>query len=341
MKALVTGGAGFIGSHIVDAYLAAGLDVVVVDDLSTGDRARLAPAARFVELDIRDPGLAAVFERERPDVVNHQAALANVRESLQAPLLYADVNVLGSLNVIFASTGGAIYGEPQSLPVTEDHPRRPLDPYGASKDHVERYLQFYRDNYGLASTILRYANVYGPRQDPRGEAGVVAVFAGQMLRGTTPVIFGSGAQVRDFTYVSDVVQANLLALTCGDNQVLNISSGVGTSISQLYTLLAELTEFQGTPGYGPAVCGAVDKIRLDHTRVRQVLGWVPQVSLAEGLARTIAYMAAHLPGHPTSVSTTHNGKGNGYGTTSGEHQLVAGSRRPGAAGGPCAGRARA
>ncbi|HUG44265.1 MAG TPA: NAD-dependent epimerase/dehydratase family protein, partial [Acidobacteriota bacterium] len=208
MKILGTGGAGFIGSHIVDAFLSEGHQVCVVDDLSSGRRANVPPGVRLHAVDIRDGDLADVFEEEKPEVVSHQAARANVRESFEKPQLYADVNVVGSVNlleccrqfnvrkVIYASTGGAVYGEPKTLPVPEDHPIDPLDPYGASKHHVEHYLRLYQTNFGLSYTVLRYPNVYGPRQNPYGEAGVVAIFAVKMLKGERPTINGSGKQMR-------------------------------------------------------------------------------------------------------------------------------------------------
>ncbi|HBY96139.1 MAG: NAD-dependent epimerase/dehydratase family protein [Ardenticatenaceae bacterium] len=299
MRILVTGGAGFIGSHVVDAYRAAGHDVAVVDDLSSGQRGHLDPGVRFYQVDIRDSGLDEVFAQEQPEVVSHQAARANVRESMEKPLLYADVNVLGSLNlleccrrhnvrkVIYASTGGATYGEPQFLPVSEDHPINPLDPYGASKHHVEHYLYLYRANYGVGYTILRYPNVYGPRQDPHGEAGVVAIFTGQMLNGGRPQINGSGEQERDFVYVSDVARANLLALERGDGAVYNIGGGVGTSVNCMFVLLARLTGYNQPANHGPARQGEVFKIYLDAIRAREELGWTPQVTLEEGLAWTV------------------------------------------------------
>jgi UDP-glucose 4-epimerase len=306
MKILVTGGAGFIGSHVAEAYLNAGHDVCVVDDLSTGFRHNLPSGVRFYQVDIRSRDLEGVFEKERPEVVNHQAARANVRESLEKPILYADVNILGSLNlleccrkyeakkIIYASTGGAVYGEPEFVPVTEDHPINPLDPYGASKHHVEHYLVLYKHNYGLAYTALRYPNVFGPRQDSTGEAGVVAIFTGIMLKGGQPIINGSGEQQRDFVHVSDVARASVLSLTKGDNQIFNIGSGIGTDVNTIYSNLAELTGFKGAKQHGPAKLGEVSRIFLNAERARTELGWAPQMSLKDGLASTVEYFDVAL-----------------------------------------------
>ena len=302
MKILVTGGAGFIGSHIVDALLSAGHEASVVDDLSSGKRENLRTEARFYEVDIRDERLEDVFVAEKPEVVIHQAARANVRESMEKPLVYADVNVLGSLNlleccrkhavqrVVYASTGGAVYGEPQSLPVTEDHPVNPLDPYGASKHFVEHYLYLYERHYGIQYVALRYPNVYGPRQDPFGEAGVVSIFARQMLDGRQPIINGTGRQERDFIFVGDVVKANLCALERGGGGIYNIGGGEGTSVNRVYELLVGLTGFKGDQVYGPAKEGEVQKIYLDATLAKSVLSWEPSVDLASGLTKTVEYL---------------------------------------------------
>ncbi|MBN1568047.1 MAG: NAD-dependent epimerase/dehydratase family protein [Acidobacteria bacterium] len=301
MRILVTGGAGFIGSHIVDAFLSAGHQLCVVDDLSTGSRRNLNPEVRLHEVDIRDARLAEVFESEKPEIVCHQAARANVRESFEKPLLYAEVNVVGSLNVLeccrrfgvrkilYASTGGAVYGPPQCLPVSEDHAIHPLDPYGASKHHVEHYLHLYQKNFGISFTSLRYPNVYGPRQDPFGEAGVVAIFARLMLDNGRPVINGSGEQERDFVNVLDIARANLLALEKGDQEILNLGSGRGTSVNEVFSVLADLTGFDGDAVYGPAKAGEVYKIYLNADRAKKILGWTPKIGLEEGLGSTVEY----------------------------------------------------
>ncbi len=300
MKILVTGGAGFIGSHVVDAFIAAGHQVAVVDDLSAGKRENLNPKCTFYQVDIRSADLAQVFAKEKPEVVAHQAAKANVRESMVKPILYADVNVLGSLNllencrangvkrIVYASTGGATYGEPQYLPVDENHPVNPLDPYGASKHHVEHYLHLYWLNYKMPYIILRYPNVYGPRQDQLGEAGVVAIFAGKMLKGEQCIIFGAGEQERDFVYVGDIARANLLALDHGESGIYNIGSGVGTSINTIANELKRATGSALPVAHGPAKLGEVWKIYLKADRARKDLGWQPTVSLRDGLARTVA-----------------------------------------------------
>ncbi len=308
MKVLVTGGAGFIGSHIVDALVTRGHHVSVVDDLSTGNREWLSQDARLHEIDIRSPALESVLARERPEVVIHQAARANVRESMRMPLLYADVNTLGSLNlleqcrrqgvrrVVYASTGGAVYGEPLQLPVSEDHPARPLDPYGASKHFFEHYLRLYHVNYGVETVALRYPNVYGPRQDPFGEAGVVAIFTLRMLRGEHPVVNGDGKQERDFVHVSDITRANLLAIEAPWQGICNLGWGLGVSVNQIYDMLAGLTGFAGTKSHGPAKLGEVSRIYLDAGRAREALGWEPRITLPEGLRDTVEFFRARLEG---------------------------------------------
>ncbi len=304
MKILVTGGAGFIGSHVVDMFVAEGHDVVVVDDLSTGRPENVNPRAKLYQMDIRSPELAQVFRAERPEIVDHHAAKANVRESLEKPALYADVNILGSLNLlecarqhgvrkfVYISTGGAEYGEPDYLPVDEGHPIRPLCPYGVSKHTVEHYLYIYNRQYGLDYTTLRYANVYGPRQDPFGEAGVVAIFAQRMLSGKQAVINGAGDQERDFVYVEDYARANVLALAKGGGGTFNLASGHGTSVNEIFRTLARLTNYQLSEVHGPAKPGEVFRIYLSYELARRELGWEPRIGLDDGLARTVAYFSS-------------------------------------------------
>lgn len=303
MRILVTGGAGFIASHVVDTYIAAGHDVAIVDDLSTGHRENLNPAARFYELDIRDPALADVLARERPEVINHHGAQMSVRVSVDDPLRDASINVLGSLNlfecarqagtrkVIYISTGGAAYGEPHYLPCDEGHPIDPLCPYGISKHTPEHYLALYRRLYGVDFTVLRYPNVYGPRQDPFGEAGVIAIFAGQMLRRERVIINGAGEQERDFVAIHDITTANLAALSRGDGEIINLGSGRGVSVNEIFAALAEITGYRQPPLFGPAKSGEVFKIYLTGGKAFNLLGWKPTVSLDTGLAETVAAMA--------------------------------------------------
>ncbi len=300
---IVTGGAGFIGSHIADAFLAAGYRVAVVDNLHTGKRENINPQARFYETDIRDAAaLREIFAAEKPVAVSHQAALADVRGSLTDPARYAEVNVIGTLNlleacraagtvrkIVFASTGGAVYGEPAELPATEACAVRPLDPYGASKAACEHFIDTYRHNYGLNYALLRYGNVYGPRQDPLGEAGVVAIFVGAMLAGRPTVINGDGLQQRDFVYVGDVAQANLRALRAAGSGIYNIGTGVPTDIVTIFRELARATGYTQAERHVAAKAGEVRRTYLNADHARRELGWQAQVSLTDGLARTVAY----------------------------------------------------
>jgi UDP-glucose 4-epimerase len=302
MKVLVTGGAGFIGSHVTDLYLQNGFQVVVVDDLSTGRITNLNPSAAFYQMDIRSPELASIFEKERPDFVNHHAAQMDVRRSVVDPLFDADVNVRGSINllecsrqfgvkrVVYISTGGAVYGEPVYLPCDEDHPVNPICPYGASKHTVEHYLFMYQYNYGLNYTVIRYPNVFGPRQDPHGEAGVVAIFTGQMLAGKQVVINGDGEQERDYVFVADCARANLLALTKDHAPgIFNLGSGQGTTVNQVFENLKSLTNYPLADHHGPAKLGETRRIFLNASKVERELGWKPTVNLEEGLRRTVEY----------------------------------------------------
>lgn len=302
MKVLVTGGAGFIASHVVDMYIQHGYEVVVVDDLSTGRRSNLNPKAKFYHLDIRDESIKDVFEAEKPDFVNHHAAQMDVRRSVAEPLFDASVNILGSINLIecakqfgvkrmvYISTGGAVYGEPEYLPCDEAHPVNPICQYGASKHTVEHYLYMYKINYGLDYTVLRYPNVYGPRQDPHGEAGVVAIFTGQMLRGEQVVINGDGEQERDFVYVGDCASGNLLAVEASHGVgIVNLGSGYGTTVNQIYQKLSEITRYPLSAQYGPPKLGETSKIYLDAGKAARELNWRPIVDLDEGLRRTVDY----------------------------------------------------
>lgn len=299
--ALVTGGAGFIGSHIVDAYLAAGYSVAVLDNLRTGQRRNINSAARLYEVDLRDTAdVEAVLAREKPAVISHQAALADVRESMADPQEYARVNILGTINlleaarahgtrkIVFASTGGAIYGQPDSLPATEASDARPLDFYGVTKLSVELYLDSYQRNYGLDYCALRYGNVYGPRQNIQGEAGVVAIFAGRMLADEPCVIFGDGLQQRDFVYVGDIARANLLAATRGRGRY-NIGTGVPTNIRTVFDMLSELTRYDRAPAQAEARLGEVRASYLDARLAAAELGWRHQTALLEGLTQTLEW----------------------------------------------------
>ena len=301
MRILVTGGAGFIGSNVVDGFLAGGHDVVVVDDLSAGSAANVSRRARLHRVDIRSAELDAVFASERPEVVSHHAAQVSVRRSVDEPILDADVNVLGSLHVleaarrhgvrrvIFASTGGAIYGEMEpGTAADEHHPCRPRSPYAIAKLAVEHYLEGYRMAGGLETVVLRYANVYGPRQDPHGEAGVIAIFIQRILGGLTPVIYGDGEQVRDFVYVGDVVRANMAALTVPASEpvVVNVGTGRGTSVNALWRALAAIAQPPVGPYHEPARAGDILRSVLDPGRAAVVMGWRPEIALEDGLRRT-------------------------------------------------------
>ena len=302
MRVLVTGGAGFIGSHVADGFLARGDTVAVFDDLSSGRREFVDSRIRLHVGDIAEPGAIdrciAEFE---PELVSHHAAQIDVRASVREPAFDARVNILGSIalleactrhgvrKVIYASTGGALYGEARFLPATEEHPINPEAPYGASKHAVEHYLYLWKRIHGLDYTVLRYPNVYGPRQNPHGEAGVNAIFIGLMLDGQRPHIFGTGDQVRDYLYVSDVVRANLLAADRGSDDVLNIGTGVGTSVNDIVRALNVALGTQLEPVYEPARPGEIQRIYLDASRARSVLGWAAEVAFADGLSRTVAW----------------------------------------------------
>ncbi len=300
MKALITGGAGFIGSHVVDGYLAAGLKAVVVDNLSRGSRANLRPDVPFYEVDIRNQAaLREVFEREKPDVIDHHAAQIDVRHSVSDPVFDAECNILGSINLlqlgikhkvrrfVYASTGGAIYGEPKVLPADENTPIEPLAPYGISKHCFEHYLANARMLYGLPFVVLRYGNVYGPRQSSKGEAGVVAIFCEQILQKITPTIFGDGKKTRDYVEVSDVARANVQALSCGDGEIFNIATGVATSDYEVFLAVRDamgVAPFE--PQFAPKRPGEVNHIYLDAHKAAKGLDWLPKVDFRAGVART-------------------------------------------------------
>ena len=301
MNILLTGGAGFIASHLADALIAKGHHVVIVDNLSSGKAEFVNPQATFYNLDITDPQLEDIFRRHKPQVVNHHAAQKEVTKSIQQPLFDAQVNILGTLNLlencakhgvrkfIFASSGGTVYGEPLSLPVSEDHPQRPSSPYGISKLTAEHYLRFYHEVRGINCVALRYSNVYGPRQDPYGEAGVIAIFCLRLLRGEPTVIYGDGDQVRDFVFIEDVVAANLAALESASAEplVVNVGTGVPTSVNVLLRKLTSLLGYGFSPTYKPAKPGEIRTTYLDIARAHSLLGWSPRVSLEDGLRKTI------------------------------------------------------
>ncbi len=296
--ALVTGGAGFIGSRLVEVLLSRGFNVVVLDNLSTGKLKNLNPAATFYHVDITQPAALEVFRRERPELVFHLAAQISVSHSSRDAINDGEMNGIGTLRVleaarqhgvekiIYSSTGGALYGEPAVDPCAEDCPVVPMSPYGISKYIGELYLGLYHRLYQLDFTALRYGNVYGPRQDAQGEAGVIAIFTQMMLEGQQPLIFGDGNQTRDFVYVDDVVEANLLAIERGNGCAYNIGTGIKTSINQIFDVLREITGYKWGPEHRPPRPGDVYQISLDCAKAAKELGWSPQVSLEEGLLRT-------------------------------------------------------
>ncbi len=314
-KILITGGAGFIASHVADAYVKAGHRVVIIDNLATGLRKNVDPKATFYKADIRNLQLMErIFRKERPEIVNHHAAIAEVVKSLRNPIPTLETNVIGTTNIllsfgkygrppgraslvagrgkdkkfIFSSTGGAIYGEPKKIPADENTPAVPLSPYGLSKLLGEEIIKFYSRQYGFDYLIFRYPNVYGPRQNPEGEAGVVAIFGGLMKSEKKPVIFGDGTKARDYTHVEDIVKANLIALRKGERKIINLGWGKKITDQMIFDAVAIATGFSGGPHYAPYRKGEVYQIALDSKKAKRILGWRPKVKLKEGIRKTVA-----------------------------------------------------
>ena len=304
-KILITGGAGFIGSTIADLFLQRGWDVAVLDDLSSGKRENVPAAARFYPCDVRSAAAQEAVQKERPAVLCHHAAQIDVRRSMADPRFDCDVNLGGLLNlmqaaaragsvrqVIFASSGGATYGETERIPTPEDHPARPVSHYGAAKAASELYLGVYAASHGIPYAALRYGNVYGPRQDPHGEAGVVAIFCGRLLQGKPCTINGDGSQTRDYVFVGDVARANLLAAEKAFSGALNIGTGAETDVNVLYAKLALAARVETSALHGPAKPGEQRRSCIDPSAAAAALGWRPEVALEEGLARTLEYFRA-------------------------------------------------
>ena len=301
MKVLVTGGAGFIGSTLADLLVDSGHQVVVVDDLSSGKRDQVPSAANFYHMDVESRWLDRVIEREQPDAVAHLAAQISVSRSVREPLFDARVNVIASIGLlaacqghgvkrfVFASTGGAIYGDADIIPTPEDYPAAPVSPYGASKLSFEHYLHVYREVHGLSTVAMRFANVYGPRQDPHGEAGVVAIFSRAMLNGQPAVITGDGAQTRDYVYVADVAAAVASALKSERTGLYNVGTEIETDVNQLHAQIAAAAGVRAPAEHGPARPGEQRRSCVATDHIRQDFGWAPRVSLAEGIPLTVDY----------------------------------------------------
>ncbi len=305
-KAVVTGGAGFIGSQVADALIERGYHVEIIDNLITGRRENISPEAVFHEVDIRDAKLEEIFKQGKFDIVFHLAAQMDVRKSVADPAYDAGANILGGINilqacknhgvkkVIFASTGGAIYGEQQEFPASESHPQNPTSPYGISKLAFEKYLQFYNWEFNLDYISLRYANVYGPRQRGDGEAGVVAIFLKNLLSGGKAVIYGDGGQTRDFVYVGDVVNANMLAIDCKKCGAFNVGTGVETDINTLFENIREITGSQQEHIHEPAKPGEQRRSVIDSAAIKSVMGWEWRYNLKQGLIKTAEYFKAKM-----------------------------------------------
>jgi UDP-glucose 4-epimerase len=298
---LVTGGAGFIGSNVADRFIEEGHQVVIIDNLSTGVESNLNKKAKFYKVDVRSAVIDKIFEKEKPEVLCHHAAQIDVRKSTSDPIFDAEVNILGSLNlfnacvkhkvkkIIFASTGGAIYGEQDYFPADENHPANPLSPYGVAKLTIEKYLHFYKEVYGIDFVALRYANVYGPRQNPFGEAGVVAIFTERLLEGKKAVINGDGKQTRDFVFVEDVVKSNVLALKYSQSDIFNIGTGIETDINRIFRTLKGKIGSKQKELHGPAKPGEQQRSVLECSKAKRLLKWKPKYDLEEGIAKTVKY----------------------------------------------------
>jgi UDP-glucose 4-epimerase len=301
MKIMVTGGAGFIGSHIVNTYINSGHDVVIIDDLSSGEMRFVNPKANFYQLNIHSPDVKKILEKEKIAAINHHAAQISVSESVSDPLFDANSNIIGTLQLlqnavslkiekfIFASTGGAMYGEQTTFPASEEHPCHPLSPYGISKLCAEHYINYFRTQHGLNTTVLRYSNVYGPHQNPHGEAGVVAIFCQRLMEGLPPVICGDGEQTRDFISVKDVAQANIIALESKCTGTFNVGTGKETSVNFLTKELLKVSEVTTSAKYSPPRNGEQRRSSIDSKKLLESFGWKPCISLEEGLFETINY----------------------------------------------------
>lgn len=301
MNILVTGGAGFIASNVVDAFIAAGHRVVIIDNMYMGNKKNVNPKAKFYKMDIRDKRVSALVKKEKIDVINHHAAQISVPDSVKQPAFDADINIKGTINLleaakdnkvkkfIFISSGGTVYGSKVKLPATENNPLTAESPYGVSKVAGEHYVRFYAAQYGMKYTILRYSNVYGPRQIPHGEAGVVAIFIKMIMAGKTPTVFGGGKCIRDYVYVGDCAAANVLAVNKGDNEAFNIGTGVKTNVNQLYAEIQKATGFDKPALPGPYRDGDLPANVLNAAKAGKVLGWKPAVSLERGIKLTYEF----------------------------------------------------
>jgi UDP-glucose 4-epimerase len=305
MKILVTGGAGFIASQIADAFINEGHNVFILDNLSTGFKKNINPKAHFIKSDISSPSILYLFEKEKFDVVNHHAAQIDVRKSVADPIYDANTNILGTINLLqaciktgvkkfmFASTGGAVYGEQEYFPADEKHPTNPVSPYGITKLSIEKYLFFYKNEYGLDHTILRYANVYGPRQNPFGEAGVVAIFTNKLLKNENPIINGDGKQTRDYVFVADVVKANIITLNDENSDIYNVGTGIETSVNDLFVTLNSIAGGKAEGKHGPAAKGEQARSVITSDKLFNKFNWKPSIKIDEGLNKTFDFFKSN------------------------------------------------